>query len=84
MHGRAKLCISPFVILLQALDVFLLRDVFSDFRELSLRNYGLDPVHFVSTPSLTLSVSKFVINEHAICVISLLQDFHLFLSFLLL
>ena len=48
--------------------MLLLSDVFSDFRDLSLTNYGLDPVFFVSTPSLTLSVSEFVIAVNFVIV----------------
>lgn len=32
-------------------DVFLLADVFENFRRLALENYKLDPVHYVSLPS---------------------------------
>ena len=34
-------------------DVILLADVFENFRDLSLKTYGLDPAHYVTTPSLT-------------------------------
>ena len=35
------------------MDVILLADVFENFRDLSLKTYGLDPAHYVTTPSLT-------------------------------
>ena len=34
-------------------DTLLLADVFENFRNACLSNYGLDPVHFVSLPGLT-------------------------------
>ena len=37
------------------LDVSLLADVFQNFRKLSMKNYGLDPVHFFTSPSLSWS-----------------------------
>lgn len=34
-------------------DVMLLADVFENFRSVSMANYGLDPAHYLTTPSLT-------------------------------
>ena len=34
-------------------NVIILADCFESFRELSLKHYGLDPAHFVSTPGLS-------------------------------
>ena len=34
------------------LDVLLLADVFENFREICLKNYGLDPAYYVSSPNL--------------------------------
>ncbi|CAM9729723.1 unnamed protein product, partial [Heterosigma akashiwo] len=34
-------------------DVSLLADIFETFRDMSIENYGLDPVHYVSSPSLS-------------------------------
>ena len=33
-------------------DTFLLADVFENFRNMSLNEYGLDPAHFLSAPEL--------------------------------
>ena len=34
-------------------DILLLADVFGKFRNNSLKNYGLCPSHYLSTPALT-------------------------------
>jgi len=34
-------------------DTLLLADVFQNYREVILKNYGLDPVHFYTAPSLS-------------------------------
>jgi hypothetical protein len=34
-------------------DVLLLTDIFSKFRETSMKHYGLDPAHYVSAPALS-------------------------------
>ena len=36
-------------------DTLLLADVFENYREVILKNYGLDPVHFYTAPSLSWS-----------------------------
>ena len=38
-------------------DVMLLADVFENFRTFSLKNYKLDPTHFVTAPSLSWSAA---------------------------
>jgi len=35
------------------MDVLLLADVFQNFREMCLINYGLDPAHFYTTPGMS-------------------------------
>nr|XP_018906984.1 PREDICTED: uncharacterized protein LOC109036984 [Bemisia tabaci] len=39
------------------LDTILLKDTFDNFRETCYRNYGLDPVYYVSAPSLTMAAA---------------------------
>ena len=34
-------------------DVLLLADIFEEFRDVCIRNYGLDPAHYVSAPQLS-------------------------------
>lgn len=52
------------------LDVCLLADVFEEFRRMSLRQDGLDPVHFVSLPGLSFMSAFKMTNE----TIHLLRD----------
>ncbi len=65
----SKVCISSFytfdirtlassilenqVSLFCAADVLLLADIFESFRNVCIKNYGLDPAHFVSAPQLS-------------------------------
>ena len=37
-------------------DVLLLGDIFENFRNNSLKNYGLCPSHYLSTPALSWNV----------------------------
>src|SRR5207253_2769756 len=37
----------------QMTDVYLLAQVFQDFRRLSLKNFELDPCYYISTPGLS-------------------------------
>lgn len=39
------------------LDVILLADVYDNFREMCYKNYGLDPIHFVSAPHLSFNAA---------------------------
>lgn len=39
-------------------DVLLLTDVIQNFRQFSLSNYGLDPCHYVTSPSLSFDAMK--------------------------
>ncbi len=34
-------------------DVLILDDCFESFKELSLKHYGLDPAHYISSPGLS-------------------------------
>ena len=34
-------------------EVLLLADLFENFREMCLKNYGLDPAHFYTTPGMS-------------------------------
>ena len=52
------------------LDIYLLTDVFEKFREVTLQEDGLDPVHFVSLPGLSYMACFKRTNE----TIDLLQD----------
>ena len=52
------------------LDIYLLTDVFEEFRRVSLREDGLDPVHFVSLPGLSYTACFKRTGES----IDLLQD----------
>ena len=52
------------------LDIYLLADVFEEFRKVSLKQDGLDPVHFCSLPGLSYA-SCFKITDGTI---DLLQD----------
>ena len=52
------------------LDIYLLADVFEEFRKLTLREDGLDPVHFISLPGLSYMSCFKMTNE----TIDLLTD----------
>jgi hypothetical protein len=56
------------------LDVKILSDVFEEFRRMSLRQDGLEPVHFVSLPGLSFMSAFKMTGE----TIHLLQDPHLY------
>ena len=43
-------------------DVLLLTDVFENFRDLCLKNYGLDPVHYYTAPGLAWDASLKMTN----------------------
>ena len=44
-------------------DCILLSDVFERFRSFSLKNYFLDPAHFISAPSLAWMASLFITKQ---------------------
>ena len=59
------------------LDVFLLADVFEKFRQVCLQQDELDPVHFISLPSLSF-MSAFKMTKETI---HLLQDINMYQMF---
>ena len=59
------------------LDVYLLADVFEEFRKVTLNEDGLDPVHFISLPGLTYMSAFKKTNEK----IHLLQDAEMYSMF---
>ena len=59
------------------LDVRLLADVFEAFRQVCLREDGLDPVHFVSLPGFTYESAL----KHTKETIHLLQDIDMYRLF---
>ena len=44
------------------IDVYLLADVFENFRVFSLENYKLDPAHFSTAPGLSWSAALVYTN----------------------
>jgi hypothetical protein len=58
-------------------DVVLLADVFENFRDLSMRTYGLDPAHYLTTPSLTWDACL----RHTNVDLELITDPEMFLVF---
>jgi hypothetical protein len=58
-------------------DVVLLADVFENFRDLSMRTYGLDPAHYLTTPSLTWDACL----RHTNVDLELITDPEMFLFF---
>ena len=59
------------------LDVYLLADVFEQFRRMSLEQDGLDPIHFISLPGLSFMSAFKMTGE----TIHLLQDADLYTLF---
>jgi hypothetical protein len=58
-------------------DTVLLADVFENFRDLSMRTYGLDPAHYLTTPSLTWDACL----RHTNVDLELITDPEMFLFF---
>ena len=58
-------------------DVLLLADVFENFRDLCLKNYGLDPVHYYTTPGLAWDACLKMTNIN----LELLSDVDMLLMF---
>jgi hypothetical protein len=59
------------------MDTVLLADVFENFRDLSMRTYGLDPAHYLTTPSLTWDACL----KHTNVDLELITDPEMFLFF---
>ena len=58
-------------------DVLLLADVFENFRDLCLKNYGLDPVYYYTTPGLAWDACLKMTNIN----LELLSDLNMLLMF---
>ena len=58
-------------------DVYLLADIFENFRTTSIKEYGLDPAHYFSSPHL--SFDSFL--RHSQCQLDLLTDIDMYLFF---
>ena len=58
-------------------DVLLLADVFENFRDLCLKNYGLDPVYYYTTPGLAWDACLKMTNIQ----LELLSDVNMLLMF---
>ena len=58
-------------------DVLLLADVFENFRDLCLKNYGLDPVYYYTTPGLAWDACLKITNIQ----LELLSDVNMLLMF---
>ena len=58
-------------------DVLLLADVFENFRDLCLKNYGLDPVYYFTTPGLAWDACLKMTNIN----LELLSDLNMLLMF---
>ena len=59
-------------------DVHLLADCFENFRQFSLKNYQLDPAHFISAPSL--SWESALLHTNAKLEVPQDPDMHLFID----
>ena len=66
-----------YTLLYLKIDIALLADIFQNFRNVCMGQYGLDPCHYFSLPGLSLDSAL----KHTGAEIELLTDYNIFLAF---
>ena len=66
-------CLRDYHDLYLKTDVLLLADVFENFRDLTMKNYGLDAAHFITTPGVTMCAALKFTEVH----LELLRDINM-------